>query len=204
MLATTNPNKVRFRNNGFKGEYIPSEIQKEFDIPDNLEEHNINYDNVLRADNSRKRKTPLWSGQDILEIGLTNELSSWIVAKINKVRVWPKGWFGYFKKARCALKYLVKHSLFDNAMTLCVLLNTIVMGMEHYNMDEKMIEFTTQANDIFTWIFIFEMSFKLLAIGGKKYVQDKMNWLDGTVVLISVFEMVLTAIVGSGGNLKAF
>lgn len=48
------------------------------------------------------------------------------------------------------------------------------------------------------------MSFKLLAIGGKKYVQDKMNWLDGTVVMISVFEMVLTAIVGSGGNLKAF
>ena len=136
MLASTNPNKVRFRNKGFKGEYVPPEIQKEFDIPDNLEEHTINYDNVLRADNSRKRKTPLWSGQDILEIGLTNELSSWIVAKINKVRVWPKGWFGYFKKARCALKYLVKHSLFDSAMTLCVLLNTIVMGMEHYNMDE--------------------------------------------------------------------
>lgn len=62
MLATTNPNKVRFRNKGYKGEYVPPEIQKEFDIPDNLEEHDINYENILRADNTRKRKTPLWSG----------------------------------------------------------------------------------------------------------------------------------------------
>ena len=83
MLAATNPNKVRLRNKGYKGEYVPVEIQKEFDIPDNLEEHDINYDNILRADNTRKRKTPLWSGQDILEIGLTNELSNWVVAKIN-------------------------------------------------------------------------------------------------------------------------
>lgn len=48
------------------------------------------------------------------------------------------------------------------------------------------------------------MTTKLLAIGIKKYLQDKMNWLDGIVVIISIAEMVMMAFSGSGGNLKAF
>lgn len=48
------------------------------------------------------------------------------------------------------------------------------------------------------------MTIKLLAIGPKKYLTDKMNWLDGGVVSISIFEMLLTAIGTQGGDLKAF
>lgn len=44
---------------------------------------------------------------------------------------------GYVKKARCLLKIIVKSGLFDSAMTLFVLLNTIVMGMERYGMDDE-------------------------------------------------------------------
>lgn len=112
-------------------------IKQEFDLPDIQEEGNdINFQEVLRKDCSRKRNTPMWSGQEVLEIGLNNELASWVVERINAVRVWPKGWFEYLKKARVCLKMIVKHKLFDSAMTTCVLLNTIVMGMEHYNMSQ--------------------------------------------------------------------
>lgn len=45
---------------------------------------------------------------------------------------------------------------------------------------------------------------KLLAIGPKKYMDDKMNWLDGAVVMISIIELLMTAVGGSGGNLSAF
>jgi len=31
-----------------------------------------------------------------------------------------------------------------------------------------------------------------------------MNWLDGGIVSLSIFEMVLTAVSGGGGNLSAF
>lgn len=48
------------------------------------------------------------------------------------------------------------------------------------------------------------MSSKVLAVGPKKYLQDRMNWLDGSVVSMSVFELLLTAVGGSGGNLSAF
>lgn len=72
----------------------------------------------------------MWSGQDVLEVGLNNELSEWCVSNINAVRVWPKGMFGPIKKARVLLKMIVKDKLFDSAMTFAVLCNTIVMGME--------------------------------------------------------------------------
>lgn len=99
---------------------------------------------------------------------------------------------------------MVRHSFFDTAMTTCVLLNTIVMGMESYNMSQALIDFTTTANEWFTWIFIGEMTSKLLAVGPKKYLADKMNWLDGGVVSISIVEILATILGGGGGNLKAF
>lgn len=135
---------------------------------------------------------------------MNNELSHWVASKINAVRVWPKGMPNILKKARVLLKMIVKHKLFDSAMTFAVLLNTIVMGMESYNMDPETKDFTESANEWFTWIFIGEMSAKLLAIGAVKYLKDKMNWLDGGVVSISIVELLMTALSGGGGNLSAF
>ena len=47
------------------------------------------------------------------------------------------------------------------------------------------------------------MAIKLLAVGVKKYLSDKMNWLDGSLVFLSIFELILISISGSGGNLTA-
>jgi nitrate reductase gamma subunit len=74
------------------------------------------------------------------------------------------------KKARVFLKMIVKHSLFDNALTLCVLLNTIIMGMEKYDMDSKMAEDLEFIGSVFTWIFIVELTSKVAAIGPRKYM----------------------------------
>lgn len=46
-------------------------------------------------------------------------------------------------------------------------------------------------NLIFTWIFIVEMTLKLLAFGPKKYSSEVMNLLDGGVVTLSIVEMVM-------------
>ena len=54
-------------------------------------------------------------------------------------------------------------------------------------------------NEIFTWIFIFEMTIKILAVGPKKYAAEPMNLLDGGVVMLSVIEMIMVAM-GSGGG----
>lgn len=67
-------------------------------------------------------------------MGLTTELSYWVISKINAVRVWPKGPINMFKKLRVLLKMVVKLSMFNNLLTFCVLLNSVLMGMQKYDM----------------------------------------------------------------------
>ena len=54
-------------------------------------------------------------------------------------------------------------------------------------------------NIIFTWIFIVEMTLKLLARGPKKYAAEKMNLLDGGVVMLSIVEMMMESLGGGSG-----
>jgi hypothetical protein len=63
-----------------------------------------------------------------------------------------------------------------------------------------------QLNNVLTWIFIVEMMIKVIAIGPKKYINDKMNWLDGLVVSLSLVEIFMYEFAEgeSGGNLSAF
>ena len=45
-----------------------------------------------------------------------------------------------------------------------------------------------------------EMTCKLLAVGPKKNAAEKMNLLDGGVVMLSIIEIVIGALGGSGGG----
>jgi hypothetical protein len=56
------------------------------------------------------------------------------------------------------------------------------------------------SNVWFTWLFIYEMFVKILAIGINKYIGDKMNWLDGGIVLISLFELMQPILMPGGAN----
>ncbi|MFN9904597.1 MAG: ion transporter [bacterium] len=51
----------------------------------------------------------------------------------------------------------------------------------------------TTANQIFTWIFICEMILKIIGLGPIKYLRDKINHLDGLVVVISIAEIIVTS-----------
>lgn len=50
-------------------------------------------------------------------------------------------------------------------MTLCVVLNTIVLAMDHYGMDSEMEDVLTDMNLSFTIIFIIEMGLKIIGLG---------------------------------------
>ncbi len=43
-------------------EMIPIDIKQEFNIPDKLDELQINFNQIRKNDASKKRKTPTWSG----------------------------------------------------------------------------------------------------------------------------------------------
>ena len=97
------------------------------------------------------------------------------------------------KKARSFLKIICMAPIFEHLMTLCVLLNTVVMSMDRYDIDEESEQFLGKANAWFTYIFIYEMGHKLLAIGPKKYAASKWNLLDGGIVILSIIEVVIEA-----------
>jgi len=48
------------------------------------------------------------------------------------------------------------------------------------------------------------MSSKLIAVGVGKYCGDKMNYIDGSVVMLSVFEMIAEIFMSGGGGLSQF
>ena len=121
---------------------------------------------------------------------------------MNKLRVWPKGVAGVLKRARFLLKSIMLSGLMDNFMTFAVLINTVVMAMDRYGVKEEEERITTKVNQFFTFLFIVEFVLKITAIGPKKYVDNRMNLLDGSVVMLSLFELAM----GSGGKgaLSAF
>jgi len=92
---------------------------------------------------------------------------------------------------RNILKVIVRSGPFDNAMLISVLCNTIVMSMDRYDLETNEKKVLEDFNSFFTWIFIIEMSMKLTAIGPRKYVSEVMNIVDGSVVLLSIVEMVI-------------
>lgn len=93
-----------------------------------------------------------------------------MVAQINAVRVWPKGFFGLVKKFRVLLKIIIKSDWFNNTLMIAVLINTVIMALASYGISEEFEAKLDAGNLFFTWFFICEMTIKLTAIGVKKYV----------------------------------
>ena len=154
-------------------------------------------------DASHKKIRPVWSGQDVLRDALDNEKSALCINLLNDNRVWPTGLYGYYKRVNFMWRLQVKSSNYDSFFTFFVMLNTVTLSMEKYGIDEGTKEFLEMTNVYFTWIFIYEMFAKIGGIGIGKYLADRMNWLDGFIVMTSIFELVYTAIAGETGGMGA-
>ena len=57
---------------------------------------------------------------------------------------------------------------------------------------------------VISWIFIIEMFIKLIGLGCGSYWSDSWNCLDGTIVTMSIVEMVMTALFAGGGVKLSF
>ena len=162
----------------------------------------VDFDEVRLKDASLKKRYISWSGQDVLEESMNKDLAMYATTFLNKARIWPKLGLGLVKKVRFVLKVFVRTALFENLMTFSVLWNTVVMALDRYGNDEETEAKLDFYNLVFTWVFIAEMALKLLAVGPRKYVAEPMNLLDGSCVLISIFELILFSSEG-GGALSA-
>ncbi|KAM4537626.1 sodium channel protein type 2 subunit alpha-like isoform 2-T2 [Fundulus diaphanus] len=98
-----------------------------------------------------------------------------------------------FKKV---VKTVVMDPFVDLAITICIVLNTLFMAMEHYPMTKEFDNLLTIGNLVFTGIFTAEMCFKIIALDPYYYFQEGWNIFDGIIVSLSLMELGLANVEG--------
>ncbi|XP_063065441.1 sodium channel, voltage gated, type VIII, alpha subunit a [Engraulis encrasicolus] len=84
----------------------------------------------------------------------------------------------------------------DLAITICIVLNTLFMAMEHYPMTPQFEHVLSVGNLVFTGIFTAEMFAKLVAMDPYYYFQEGWNIFDGFIVSLSLMELGLANVEG--------
>ncbi len=69
--------------------------------------------------------------------------------------------------------------------------NTIILAMEDEKNSISRNKNLSSLNRMFTYIFTVEMCFKICSYGIKGYIKDGFNLFDGTLVIISLFDLAL-------------
>ncbi|XP_043741500.1 sodium channel protein type 5 subunit alpha isoform X1 [Cervus elaphus] len=96
------------------------------------------------------------------------------------------------------VKFMVMDPFADLAITMCIVLNTLFMALEHYNMTTEFEEMLQVGNLVFTGIFTAEMTFKIIALDPYYYFQQGWNIFDSIIVILSLMELGLSRM----GNLS--
>lgn len=143
-----------------------------------------------------------WSGQDII-VKLDPYKARLAVTRLEAIRVWPYAVHGFVKKRRVFLKWIMNSPIVEHGMTLCVLGNTVVLSLDYYGADANIMAFNVGANTFFTLIFACEMGMRITAIGASKWLADKMNYMDGTIVMLSLVELIFMSGKGALSALRA-
>ncbi|KAG7255687.1 LOW QUALITY PROTEIN: hypothetical protein CRUP_031628, partial [Coryphaenoides rupestris] len=84
----------------------------------------------------------------------------------------------------------------DLAITICIVLNTAFMAMEHYPMTKEFNNGLSVGNLVFTGIFTAEMCFKIIALDPYYYFQEGWNIFDAIIVSLSLMELGLANVEG--------
>mmetsp|Transcript_12151 Transcript_12151/g.42104 ORF Transcript_12151/g.42104 Transcript_12151/m.42104 type:complete len:1551 (-) Transcript_12151:19-4671(-) len=95
------------------------------------------------------------------------------------------------QKVNRACWELVTKPQFDYFITLCIMLNVVVMAMSHYDASSDFDLASEVMNSVFTWIFVLEMILKVLAFGVKQYLADRWNVFDCVIVWLSIFGFIM-------------
>uniref|UniRef100_A0A8D1R2Q9 Voltage-dependent L-type calcium channel subunit alpha n=1 Tax=Sus scrofa TaxID=9823 RepID=A0A8D1R2Q9_PIG len=90
--------------------------------------------------------------------------------------------------------YVVTSSYFEYLMFALIMLNTICLGMQHYNQSEQMDHISDILNVAFTIIFTLEMILKLMAFKARGYFGDPWNVFDFLIVIGSIIDVILSEI----------
>lgn len=90
---------------------------------------------------------------------------------------------------------MVRDPLFELMITLCIVLNTGFLAMEHHGMSESIRQALNIGNKVFTSIFTFECFLKLLALS-KDFFNNGWNNFDLIIVSASLIDLTFELVDG--------
>ncbi|XP_062870948.1 sodium channel, voltage gated, type VIII, alpha subunit a isoform X2 [Trichomycterus rosablanca] len=99
-------------------------------------------------------------------------------------------------KIKEIVNLIVMDPFVDLAITICIVLNTLFMAMEHHPMTPQFEHVLSVGNLVFTGIFTAEMVAKLVAMDPYYYFQEGWNIFDGFIVSLSLMELGLANVEG--------
>ncbi|XP_054039053.1 sodium channel protein type 8 subunit alpha isoform X8 [Rissa tridactyla] len=102
----------------------------------------------------------------------------------------------YWIKLKEIVNLIVMDPFVDLAITICIVLNTLFMAMEHHPMTPEFEHVLSVGNLVFTGIFTAEMFLKLIAMDPYYYFQEGWNIFDGFIVSLSLMELGLADVEG--------
>ncbi|KAF4117813.1 hypothetical protein G5714_002366 [Onychostoma macrolepis] len=120
----------------------------------------------------------------------------------------PPCWYEFAKKyliwtcspawlrVKEGLIVMVMDPFLDLAITICIVLNTLFMALEHYPMTDEFNSMLSVGNLVFTGIFTAEMVLKIFALDPYYYFQQGWNIFDGIIVCLSLMELGLSNVEG--------
>ncbi|XP_053185142.1 sodium channel, voltage-gated, type I-like, alpha [Scomber japonicus] len=99
-------------------------------------------------------------------------------------------------KVKKVVRLIVMDPFMDLTITICIVLNTLFMAMDHYPMSKYFNRVLSVGNMVFTGIFTAEMVLKIIALDPYYYFQEGWNIFDGIIVSLSLMELGLSNVVG--------
>nr|XP_056713191.1 sodium channel protein type 5 subunit alpha-like [Euleptes europaea] len=79
----------------------------------------------------------------------------------------------------------------DLTVTLCIVVNTLFMALEHYQMTTGFKTMLSTGNTVFAGIFTAEMVLKIIAMDPYHYFQQRSNIFDSVIVFLSLVELLI-------------
>ncbi|KAH0999393.1 hypothetical protein HUJ04_005968 [Dendroctonus ponderosae] len=102
-----------------------------------------------------------------------------------------EGWLQFQQ----GLYQIVKDPLFELAITVCIVLNTMFLAMEHHGMSESLLRALDIGNKVFTSIFTFECCLKIMALS-KDFFNCGWNVFDLIIVSASLLDLIFELVDG--------
>ncbi|KAG7205597.1 hypothetical protein KM043_007563 [Ampulex compressa] len=149
---------------------------------------------IIEQAAGRQSRTPEQGDDDEEGPTFKDKLLSAVLRCIDIFCVWDCCWL--WLEIQKYVSLVVFDPFVELFITLCIVVNTLFMALDHHDMDKDMEKVLKSGNYFFTATFGIEAGMKLVAMSPKYYFQEGWNIFDFIIVALSLLELGLEGVQG--------